>query len=169
MFLLPGCLQFDISFTPASEFLARGPKFRMLFGSSAEKQHVRPPSAHELFGYAVHHAVRARFCIERRRCWQAEYWISGVRDYALGLAVVTAIFRHVKGGVLMTLPSSVKDASLDALIVSLKPDELLRALSCAIELPLGEADEVREFATSVQLRLRTCVESLTEEEVWWPQ
>lgn len=63
--LLPGCLQFDLSFTPASAFGAGGPKFRLLFGKAAEKPYARPPSAHELFGYAVHHALRARFCIER--------------------------------------------------------------------------------------------------------
>src|ERR1043165_5750425 len=30
VFLLPGCLQLDISFTPASEFGAMGPNFRLL-------------------------------------------------------------------------------------------------------------------------------------------
>lgn len=82
VFLLPGCLQFDLSFTPASKFGASGPKFKLIFGSSVEKPYVQPPSAQELFGYAV----RARFCIERGRYWQAEYWISGIRDYALSLA-----------------------------------------------------------------------------------
>jgi hypothetical protein len=86
VFLLPGCLQFDLSFTPAPKFGATGPKFKLLFGSSVEKTHTPQPSAHELFGYAVHHALRARFCIERERYWQAEYWISGIRDYALNLA-----------------------------------------------------------------------------------
>src|SRR2546423_4987102 len=85
VFLLPGCLQFDLSFTPASKFGASGPKFKMIFGNSVEKPYVQPPSAPELFGYAVHHALRARFCIERGRYWQAEYWISGSRDYALSL------------------------------------------------------------------------------------
>lgn len=61
VFLLPGCLQFDLSFTPASKFGATGPKFRLLFGDSLQKSHVPPQSAHELFGYAVHHALRARF------------------------------------------------------------------------------------------------------------
>src|SRR5512144_2062302 len=32
VFLLPGCLQFDLSFTPASKFGPRGPKFKLLFG-----------------------------------------------------------------------------------------------------------------------------------------
>ena len=30
VFLLPGCLQFDLSFTPASKFGAIGPKFKLL-------------------------------------------------------------------------------------------------------------------------------------------
>src|SRR5207247_7380815 len=71
VFLLPGCLQFDLSFTPTSKFGAVGPKFRLLFGRAVEKPHIPPPSARQLFGYAVHHAVRARFCIERGRFWQA--------------------------------------------------------------------------------------------------
>src|SRR5438067_5210603 len=83
VFLLPGCLQFDLSFTPASQFGAIGPKFELLFGTSVEKPFIQPTGANELFGYGVHHAVRARICIERGRYWQAEYWLSGARDYAL--------------------------------------------------------------------------------------
>jgi hypothetical protein len=79
VFLLPGCLQFDLSFTPASKFGAAGPKFKLLFGNAVDRPYNPPPSAHELFGYAVHHALRARFCIERGRYWQAEYLISEAR------------------------------------------------------------------------------------------
>jgi hypothetical protein len=39
-----------------------------------------------MFGYAVHHLVRARFCIERERLWQAQYWLSGARDLMLSRA-----------------------------------------------------------------------------------
>jgi len=59
VFLLSGCLQFDLSFTPASKFGAMGPKFKLLFGSSIEKPYAQSSPAHELFGYAVHHALRA--------------------------------------------------------------------------------------------------------------
>src|SRR3954452_7155904 len=76
VFLLPGCLQFDLSFTPAATFGATSPKFKLLFGNAVEKAYLSQLSARELFGYAVHHALRARFCIERGRPWQAEYWIS---------------------------------------------------------------------------------------------
>src|SRR6476660_8757062 len=37
VFLLPGCLQFDLSFTPAASFGATSPKFKLLFGSAVEK------------------------------------------------------------------------------------------------------------------------------------
>jgi hypothetical protein len=63
VFLLPGCLQFDLSFTPASQFGASGPKFKLLSGAAAEKPHIQPTPEQELFGYAVHHAVRARICM----------------------------------------------------------------------------------------------------------
>src|SRR5688572_16809644 len=79
VFLLPGCLQVDLSFTPAAAFGPRGPRFRLLFGKAVDLPQPPPPSASELFGLGVHHAVRARFCIERGRVWQAEYWIRGVR------------------------------------------------------------------------------------------
>ncbi len=50
VFLLPGCLQFDLSFTPASAFGATGPRFKLLFGSIVDKLYAQPLSAHELFG-----------------------------------------------------------------------------------------------------------------------
>src|SRR5689334_11796109 len=40
VFLLPGLLQFDLSFTPASKFGATGPKFKMIFGNSVEKPYT---------------------------------------------------------------------------------------------------------------------------------
>ena len=86
VFLLPGALQVDLSFTPAAEFGARGPRFRLLFGEAVAHPWASPPSAASLFGLGVHHAVRGHICIERGRLWQAEYWIHEARDEALTLA-----------------------------------------------------------------------------------
>jgi hypothetical protein len=157
VFLLPGCLQFDLSFTPASDFGALGPKFRLLFGRAVEKLHVGPPSADELLGYAVHHAVRARVCIERGRYWQAEYWISGVRDHALGLACRRRNLPARYGRGFDDLPEIVRDAFASALVTSLNRAELVRALRCAIECLLGEVDEVQEMAASIEPRLRELI------------
>jgi hypothetical protein len=154
VFLLPGCLQFDLSFTPASKFGATGPKFKLLFGSSVEKPYAPQPSAQELFGYAVHHALRARFCIERERYWQAEYWISGIRDYTLNLACRREGLPANNGRGYDTLPLDVSDKFRGALVKSLERDELLRALNCVIEGLLSEADEVKELVTKVEPQLR---------------
>ena len=154
VFLLPGCLQFDLSFTPASEFGANGPKFKLLFGSSVEKPYTQPLPAQELFGYAVHHALRARFCIERGRYWHAEYWISGVRDYALSLACRRRGLPTRNGRGFDDLPADVRDAFKGALVTSLERDELLRALGCAIDGLLREVDEVQDLSAKVEPQLR---------------
>ena len=154
VFLLPGCLQFDLSFTPASKFGAVGPKFKLLFGSAVEKPYTQRPSAHDLFGYAVHHALRARFCIERGRTWQAEYWISGARDCALNLACRRRGLLAYDGRGFDDLPLDVRESFEKTLVNSLDRDELLRALRATIEGLLQEADEVRELAAKVEPQLR---------------
>jgi hypothetical protein len=154
VFLLPSCLQFDLSFTPASKFGATGPKFKLLFGNSVEKPYPEPLSAQELFGYAVHHALRARFCIERRRYWHAEYWISGVRDLALGLACRRRGLPASDGRGIDDLPKEVLDAFSGTLVARLERDELSRALARVIDALLGEADEARDLATKVEPQLR---------------
>ncbi len=154
VFLLPGCLQFDLSFTPAPKFGANGPKFKLIFGSSVERPHAEPPPAQELLGYAVHHLLRARFCIERGRFWQAEYWISGARDNALSLACRRRGLPAVHGRGFDALPAGVRDHFQSGLVRALERDELLRALGFVIEGLLRESDEARELAVRVEPRLR---------------
>jgi len=116
--------------------------------------YVQPPSAHELFGCAVHHALRARFCIERGRYWHAEYWISGTRDYALSLACRRRGLPAYHGRGFDDLPPGVRDIFRGALVTSLERDELLRALGYAIEGLLREGDEVQALAAKVEPHLR---------------
>ena len=154
VFLLPGCLQFDLSFTPAAKFGANGPKFKLLFGNAVEKPRTQPQSAHELFGYAVHHALRARFCIERGRYWQAEYWISSTRDYALSLACRRLGLQTANGRGYDDLPAEILSSHASSLVKSLEPDELLRALDAAINGLLQESDEVKVLAAKVEPQLQ---------------
>jgi hypothetical protein len=98
--------------------------------------------------------VRARLCIERDRHWQAEYWISGVRDYAMSLACrARGLSAHVARGV-DDLPEAVRATFTPALVRSLDREELLRALGAAIDGLLRETGEVREMATSIAPLLR---------------
>ena len=153
VFLLPGCLQFDLSLTPAAQFGATGPKFKLLFGEAVEKPHYEPTPAKELLGYAVHHLLRARICIERRRFWQAEYWISAARDYALSLACRRRDLPSSYGRGSDDLPDEVRARFTGALPGSLEPDDLMAALRVALDNLIQEATDLPECAT-IAPRLR---------------
>jgi hypothetical protein len=155
VYLLPGCLQLDVSVAPASSWGARTPRFRLLFGTAAELPHAEPPPAEELFGYAVHHAVRARFALERGRPWLAEYWARQVRDYALALACHRRGLPTSYGRGFDDLPADVLAGFERALPRSLDGDELLRALAVAIDGLVREADEL---ATPLERELRALTE-----------
>jgi hypothetical protein len=130
--LMPGALQFDLSFTPQSEFAATTPKFKLLFGSAGERP-VVPQTAEELFGWAAHHALRARFCIERGRYWWAEYWTSSLRDYALAIACTRRGLPAAYGRGYDDLPSEITELFAESLVRSPDRDELLRAFGVALE------------------------------------
>src|SRR5262245_43454594 len=86
VFLLPGCLEVDIAFGPAADFGPHGPSWRPVFGHPTQPQPVAPPSYDYLSGLAWHHALHAWVCIRRHRWWQAEYWISALRNQVIALA-----------------------------------------------------------------------------------
>lgn len=157
VFLFPDSLQVDLSLTPSHEFGARGPEFKVLFGSVLERAPGWSilPTAEYLFGLGVHHAVRARLCIARGRLWQAEYWISGARDQALSLACLRRGLNVWHGRGYDELPSEVLDQG--ALVGSLQKEELLRALERAIEIMLRGAGEASGKASRLETRLRRLV------------
>jgi hypothetical protein len=98
--------------------------------------------------------VRARICIERGRYWQAEYWISGVRDYALSLACRRRGLSPFYGRGFDDLPSDVRDRFIGALPTSIQRDALLAALRVAIDGLIHEASELQESVTKVEPWLR---------------
>src|SRR5262249_7050551 len=126
---------------------------KLLFGNSTERPLRSAPPAHELFGHAVHHVLRARFCIERGRLWQAEYWISDARDFALNLACHRRGLQAMDGRGLDDLPRELLQRYRDALVVSLDRKELLRALERVTNLLISEAEEVREKAAALEPQL----------------
>jgi hypothetical protein len=154
VFLLPGCLQVDLSFAPASAWGARGPRFKLLFGSAVELPQPSPVPADELFGLGVHHAVRARFSIERSRWWQAEHWISGVREQAFLLACRRRGLEGSHGRRLDDLSAEARDGFESSLVRSLERDELDRALRSAILLLQRESEEAAELAAAVEAQLQ---------------
>jgi hypothetical protein len=154
VFLFPGALQVDLSFAPAAAFGARGPKFKLLFGSAVEHPPAERPGAMHLFGLGVHHAVRARFCIERGRPWQAQHWISELREIGLTLACRRRGLEMREGRGYDELPPEVLKPFEDTLVRSLDRAALLRTLGRAIDGLLREAGDVRALAVKVEGDLR---------------
>jgi hypothetical protein len=144
VFLLPDALQFDLSLTPAARFAAAGPRFRLLFGETAEDEAAsaaKPPAAGDLFGWGVIYALHARACIERGRVWQAEHYVGAVRDHALSLASLRRELPAIQARGYDDLPADAL-ASFDGTHVgSLEPERLRSALSAAMRALLHEGNE----------------------------
>lgn len=152
--LLPGGLQVDISVAPAAEFRAQGPEFRLLFGEAgppAEPGSMRPVA--EMFGYAVHHLLRARVAIERGRALQAEQWIGSLRAEILALASRRHGVEEWQARGAHRLPAEVQDQLGATLPRSLGLGELRRALHASVDALLVH----RHFAgapVAIESRLR---------------
>jgi hypothetical protein len=154
VFLLPHCLELDLSFTPASEFAPAGPDVDVAFGEVVERQEDAPTSARELLGYAVHHVLHARAAIERGHHWKAEYWISAVRDHALHLACLRRGLDGWYARDFDRLPADVLEPCNAALVRSLDTHELNRALASAVAALLLEDAEVEDMIRRFRTQLR---------------
>ncbi len=160
VFILPGCLQLDLSFSPASEFGAKGPHFDLLYSKQYEKPQLRPQPnekpqprsqpTKELFGYLVHHLLRARFCMERNRLWQAEFWISEARNCALKLACQSLGLDSDYGRGFDDLPHDIHNLFKDSFVRQLSDIEILRAIKIIIGGIPGISEEVNRY--SLELR-----------------
>jgi hypothetical protein len=157
VFLLPGALQVDLSFTPARDFGARGPRFHLIFGEAVERDWAAPPSPSYQLGLGIHHVVRAHICIQRGLLWQAEYWIHDARDQALTLACyrLGLDVNYARG--FDRLPVDVREAAAESLVANIDAGELTRALRAVTAALLREADDVTEGAN----RLRSILAAIS--------
>lgn len=140
VFLMASTLQVDLAFTPASSFGAVTPSFKVLFGEPVEREHYAPPAAMSLLDYGWLYALHARSSIERGKVWQAEYMIGMVRDQVLAAACVRhgLPWREARGT--DGLPSEEKHRLEAALVRSLDPGELRRALKAVIDCLVLEVE-----------------------------
>lgn len=157
VFLLPGSLQVDLSFTPGSDFGPHTPRFKLLFGTAVEKELVRAATPRHEFGMAVHHAVRAKYCIERGRLWQAEFWISWARDHVLMLACTRLGLEPELGRGFDRLPAEIRERTEGALVRSIDEPELTRALKAAVDALLTESKDVHQDAPQIETLLRELI------------
>ena len=157
VFLLPRCLQIDLSFTPAEWFRPRGPRFRLLFGDAGELLPPDPPDPGDLFGWGVVYARAARAYIARGRLWQAAHCIDGVRDRTLALACIRRNLESGHGRGYDDLPPDVLDPMRRSLVSSLAEEALLQALKASVDGLLRESVDLGELTTKVGESLREWV------------
>jgi hypothetical protein len=156
VFLLPDLLQLDLSMTPAAQFRAAGPRFRLLFGetaaggSEASVPSVAgdlflptPAVAGDIFGWGVIYAVYARTCIERGRVWQAEHYVGAVRDHALSLACLRQGLPAVQARGYDELSSETLARLHDAHVGTVEPGALRAALAGSVLALVHEGEEAR--------------------------
>lgn len=158
VFILPGCLQVDLSFSSASEFGAMGPHFKLLYGRQYEtpqkgkknkKPQTKPQATQELFGYMVHHILRARFCAERNKIRQAEFWISETRNYALKLACISRGLNADYGRGFDDLPNDILSSFKNSYVKELSKNEVLRVIKVIITGLPTISKEVKELSVNL--------------------
>lgn len=150
VFLLPGGLEIDVGVSPENEFGARGPQFRSLFGPTQKLDAAPRPDARHLMGLCWHHVLHARACIERAKPWQAEYWISVVRDHLLALACLRLGEDAFYGRGVDRLPAATTSPLEDAFVHSLAEPELRRALTVVTACLI---DELEAWDPALRARL----------------
>lgn len=158
VFLLSSTLQVDLAFVPGAEFRALAPTFRLVSGEANEPQHVGPPPAATVIGFAWLYAFHARSCIARGNVWQAEYMISGIRDNALALACIRHGLPAVHGRGVDLLPKEVAAEFEGALVRRLDAAELSRAFRVAMD---GLLREIRCADEPLARRLQAALTLLT--------
>ncbi len=140
VFLLPSGLEVDVAVVPERDFGARSPRFRALFGNPRQLEPSQPPDARHTAGLGWHHVLHARSCIERGKVWQAEYWISAVRDYTITLACLRLGEESAYAKGVHLLPVAVTVPLAEALVRSLDRVELHRALAVATACFIREVE-----------------------------
>jgi hypothetical protein len=159
VFLLSNTLQVDLAFAPAEEFRPLAPTFRLMFGKANESRPSQSPQPNECIGVGWLYALHARSCIARRRFWQAEYMISGVRDNVLALACIRHRVPAAQGRGMDLLPPDVAAQFEDALVRQLNSEELSRAFRAATRSFLGE---IRMVDAALEQRLHGVLTELTD-------
>jgi len=157
VFLMSSTLQVDLAFTPASSFGAVAPSFKVLFGEPVERAPIAPATAMSLLDYGWLYALHARSSIERGKVWQAEYMISLVRDQVIAAACVRHGLPAREGRGVDRLPQNEKQRFESALVRSLEPAELRRAMQSAIDCLM---DEVSHVDASLAARIEPALREL---------
>ncbi len=124
-----------------------------MFGEANEPQYIDAPPRDYTLGWAVLWARHGRICIERRQRWQSEYCVTHLRYHGMELACLRHDLPAYYAKGFERLPAEDRDAFEGAVVRSLDLDELLRALTAAVNGLLREC-ELADDDNRIRQRLR---------------
>ena len=157
VFLLGNTLQVDLSFWPANELRAIGPKFNLIFGAAGQPMPAPLPDSNDLIGMAWLYALHVRSSIARSRPLQAEHMLSGMRDNVLALTCKRQGVAAVQGRGLDDLTQEQKLRAVDCGARSLQAVELKRAFRATMDALL---EELRHADAELATRLENPLNSI---------
>ena len=157
VYLLPRCLQLDVSMTPAAEFHATSERFKLVFGTAATTP-TEQSGPKDLLGWALLYARSARVYLERGRLWQAENYVTSFRQYALNLACQRRGLSPSFARGVDELPEHVRTRFAPALVRSFEETELRRALAATMAALLEDLAEVALVDANLETRIREILE-----------
>ncbi|GAA1460648.1 hypothetical protein NE857_10410 [Nocardiopsis exhalans] len=140
VYLLANGVEADVSFLPETEYGARGPRWRAVFGPDPAREPFPAPQHDLLVGLAWHHTRHVRVCLERGRLWQAEHWLGALRTQVISLSCLRLGLptEYAKGAHL--LPEEFTRSLEPTLPRSLTAPEISRALSALVTVLIGELE-----------------------------
>jgi hypothetical protein len=158
VFLLPGWIELDLTFAPEKNFAPRGPQWRTIFGQAQPLDPYPAPDRDHLAGLLWHHALHARMCLARRRWWQAEHWITAMRDLVITMACARLGLPAANAKGAHLLPDDLTGPLRGTLVRELTEPELRRALTAAVAVG---TDEIARCDAALADRLRPMFADLT--------
>ena len=153
VFLFPGALQVDVSFSPAHAFGPRGPSFHLLFGEPVTHKNTIGESTESLVGIGVHHCIRAHICLERGRVWQALHWTNELRELAMVLACRRLELDESHGRGFDQMPQAELNRFAEAIPHEAQPEALRSAIRIGGSLVLDEGERAGAIAPRLRERL----------------
>lgn len=151
IFILPGNLQVDLSFSPEKEFGPLNKDFVLLYGKQYDKPQPPNQSVDNLFGWIIHHLIRTIYCLERNRLWQAEYWLSEARNYMLKIACIERGLNPDHGRGFDDLPEEILTYAHDSYIQEVRREEMLlsikRIVAALPKVLVGSKELLKKYNT----------------------
>lgn len=140
VFLLSNTLQVDLAFVPEEHFGARAPTFKLIFGKTGGISHDPATPFDTYVGWCWLYALHVRSSLRRGKLWQAEFFISGMRNYLISLYCRRFGLPEKQGRGVDQLPPEQLKKLEATLVKSMEISSLKQAFSETIRLCLEEIE-----------------------------